>query len=38
MAAGLVSKIQQSVDLYKSVREQFVQIKQTGEQVVLKSK
>jgi len=34
MAAGLVSKIQQSVDLYKSVREQFVQIKQTGEQVV----
>jgi len=34
MAASLVSKIQQSVDLYKSVREQFVQIKQTGEQVV----
>ena len=34
MAAGLVSKIQQSVDLYKSVKEQFVQIKQTGEQVI----
>jgi len=34
MAAGLVSKIQQSVELYKSAREHFVQVKATADEVV----
>jgi len=34
MAAGLVSKIQQSVELYKSAREHFVQVKRTADEVV----
>ena len=31
MAAGLVSKIQESVELYKSVKQQFIQVKATAE-------
>ena len=34
MAAGLVKQIQQGCELYKQAKEQFVQVKQTGEQVV----
>jgi hypothetical protein len=34
MAASLVSKIQQSVELYKSAREQFIQVKRTTEEIV----
>ena len=34
MAASLVSKIQQSVELYKSAREHFVQVKATADEVV----
>ena len=34
MAASLVSKIQQSVELYKSAREQFIQVKRTSEEIV----
>jgi hypothetical protein len=38
MAASLVSKIQQSVELYKSAREHFVQVKQTADEVVAAGK
>ena len=34
MAAGLVKQIQQGCELYKQAKDQFVQVKQTGEQVV----
>ena len=34
MAAGLVKQIQQGCELYKQAKEQFVQVKQTGEQVI----
>ena len=38
MAAGLVSKIQESVELYKSVKQQFIQVKATADEVVATSK
>ena len=34
MAAGLVKQIQQGVDLYKQAKDQFIQVKRTGEEVV----
>ena len=38
MAAGLVKQIQQGVDLYKQAKDQFIQVKRTGEEVVAVSK
>jgi hypothetical protein len=34
MAAGLVQKISAGVELYKQSKEQFIQIKRTGEEII----